>query len=84
MLEKTVGMMISDDYKERFKAEYWQTLYRQQKLYSMLVKYKAGTLGFKPSCPYSILEEQLRIMGNYLMILEARAEIEGIILKKGE
>lgn len=79
-LQDTIELMTSDDYKDRFKAEYYQTLDRQQKLFKMCVKYKAGTLSFVPRCSYELLEEQLRIMGRYLMLLEARAEIEGISL----
>ena len=79
-LKDTVEMMNSPDYKERFKAEYRQTSIRYGKLFSMLVKYKAGTLNFVPRCPYDLLFEQLQMMGRYLMLLEARAEIEGIEL----
>lgn len=79
-LKDTIEMMNSPDYKERFKAEYWQTAIRQRKLYRMCVKYKAGTLGFAPNCTLEMLLEQLRLMGQYLMILEARAEVEGIQL----
>ena len=77
---ETVELMLSDDYKERFKAEYLQTQLRYQKLYRMCIKYKAGTLDFVPSCSLEMLMEQLRIMGQYIMMLEARAEIEGIQL----
>lgn len=80
-LKDTIELMLSDDYKERFKSEYAQLLIRQQKLFGMLVKYKAGTLNFVPKCSYELLFEQLQLMGRYLMLLEARAEIEGIPLK---
>lgn len=76
----TIEMMNSPDYKERFKAEYRQLLIRQQKLFKMLIKYKAGTLDFVPRCSYDLLFEQLRTMGQYLMLLEVRAEVEGINL----
>jgi hypothetical protein len=79
-LINTIEMMISKDYKERFMAEYHQTSIRQQKLFRMLVKYKAGTLPFVPRCSYELLEQQLKIMGQYLLIMEARAEVEGITL----
>lgn len=79
-LNDTIEMMNSPDYKERFKAEYIQLKIRYSKLYRMCVKYKAGTLNFVPSCSLDILVEQLRAMGNYIMILEARAEIENIPL----
>ena len=79
-LKDTIEMMNSPDYKERFKAEYRQTAIRYQKLFRMCVKYKAGTLDFVPSCSIEVLMEQLRHMGQYLMLLEVRAEIEGIPL----
>ena len=79
-LRDTIEMMDSADYKERFKAEYRQLKIRYNKLYRMVVKYKAGTLTFVPSCSLELLIEQLRAMGNYAMLLEARAEIEGISL----
>ena len=79
-LKDTVEMMQSDDYKERFKAEYYQTLERFNKLYNLLIKHEAGTLDFVPSCPIALLQEQKMYMDNYLHILEVRAEIEGIKL----
>lgn len=79
-IRDTIEMMNSTNYKERFKAEYLQTKIRYNKLFRMCVKYKAGTLDFVPSCSIDVLMEQLRIMGQYLMMLEVRAEIEDIIL----
>lgn len=79
-LKDTIEMMNSEDYKERFKAEYYQTKIRYDKLHSMLVKNEAGTLDFKPTCPVSVLAIQKRYMGEYLRQLEIRAEIEGIEL----
>jgi hypothetical protein len=80
-LSKTVKMMDSTDYKERFKAEYFQTKIRYDKLHQMLIKYEAGTLDFTPTCDIEILERQARYMGNYLKCLEIRAEIEKIKLE---
>ena len=80
-LKDTIEMMTSDDYKERFKAEYWQTKIRYQKLHNMLVKHDAGTLAFTPTCPIELLRIQKSYMGNYLNKLEVRAEIEGIVLE---
>lgn len=80
-LKDTIKMMNSEDYKERFKAEYWQTKIRYDKLHAMLVKYEAGTLSFTPTCPIYVLYEQSRIMLKYLDQLEIRAEIEGIDLE---
>lgn len=80
-LKDTVEMMNSDDYKERFKAEYLQTKIRYDKLHKMLIKHEAGTLEFTPTCPIRILTEQKRYMGEVLRCLEIRAAIEGISLE---
>lgn len=80
-LNETVKMMESTDYKERFKAEYYQTKIRYDKLHQMLIKYEAGTLDFTPTCDIEILERQARYMRNYLKCLEIRAEIEKIKLE---
>lgn len=80
-LKDTVKLMDSNDYKERFKAEYLQTKIRHDKLEKMLIKYKAGTLEFTPSCDIGLLDDQLGYMKNYLRILRIRAEIEGVNLE---
>ena len=77
---ETIEMMTSSDYKERFKAEYYQLKLRYDSLHKMLVKYHAKTLDFTPSCDISLLTEQKRYMGEYLRCLEIRAEVENIEL----
>ena len=79
-LKDTVEMMVSDDYKERFVAEYTQLKIRYDKLYAVLEKYAADKLDFKPTCPIEILYEQLDHMEAYLSVLETRAKYEGIEL----
>lgn len=79
-LSDTIDFMCSNDYKDRFKAEYYQVKIRYDKLHKMLVKYSAGTLEFQPSCPIEILRNQCSHMGSYLYDLEVRAEIEKIEL----
>ena len=76
----TVELMASDDYKERFKAEYYQTEIRYNKLHEMIVRYEANTLNFEPKCSIDILKKQASYMGDYLYMLEVRAEIEGVEL----
>lgn len=76
----TTKLMISKDYKDRFKAEYYQTVIRFDKLYEMIVKYENGTLEFKPTCSIDILKKQKDIMFKYIGILEERAKIEKINL----
>lgn len=79
-LRDTVALMNSDDYQERFKAEYYQLKIRREKLCGMLAKLEAGVLDFEPTCSKSLLAEQCAVMGRYLHILEVRAEAEGIAL----
>ena len=79
-LKDTIEMMQSDDFKERFRAEYYQTKIRYDKLDAMTVKYEAGTLPFTPNCSPELLKEQKSYMGNYIRCLKIRAEIEGIEL----
>ena len=79
-LRDTVEMMNSADYKERFKAEYYQLDARIYKLTGMVSNYQMGTLDFTPSCPLAILEAQLNAMQIYAYTLRERAEIEGIKL----
>ena len=76
----TVELMVSDDYKNRMKAEYLQTKIRYDKLHKMIVKYESNTLNFEPSCSLDLLKKQVSAMGQYLYYLECRAEIEGIEL----
>lgn len=79
-LNDTIELMKSEDYKKRFKAEYYQLEIRCEKLASMIEKYKAGKLDFEPVCPIEMLEEQLKHMREYLWILEERSFMEGINL----
>ena len=76
----TVEKMNSENYKERFRAEYFQLKIRAEGLEKMLEKYKAGTLPFEPSCDYEILYTQYIFMKHYQYTLEDRARIENIIL----
>ena len=79
-LKDTIELMGSEDFKERFRAEYFQTKIRYDKLYSMIVKYEAGKLNFTPKCSLDLLKNQAKAMKDYLYILEMRATIEGINL----
>lgn len=79
-LKDTVEMMVSSDYKDRFKAEYAQGVIRYQKLRDMLAKWDAGELTFNPTCPRSTYNMQISAMTDYIAVLEARAVMEGIIL----
>jgi hypothetical protein len=90
-LKDTIKNMTSEDYKERFIAEYQQTKIRYEKLKAFnttieaarRTSYEADCKKIalpKHDCPDDILREQQNIMGQYLHILEVRAVIEGIEL----
>lgn len=79
-LKDTIEMMNSYDYKERFKAEYYQLLIRKNKLSDMLEKYKNNQLDFTPSCSYELLHKQLVFMECYINTLKERAKVENVDL----
>ena len=79
-LRQTMSMMDNADYKERFKAEYYQIAIRYEKLLAMCEKWDRGTLDFVPTCPRATYNFQLRAMKDYKGILEIRAKLEGIEL----
>lgn len=81
-MEMTIDLMTSEDYKDRFKAEYLQTKIRYYKLFNVIIKMEAGTLDFTPSCSKEVLEDQLYYMNEYLRTLRIRAEIENIDLEE--
>lgn len=93
-LKDTIETMQSADYKERFKAEYYQLKIRYEKLKAFNNKIEAAQRSqcdpFQPpakrleepkhDCPADMLKQQQHLMGEYLHILEVRAVIEGIEL----
>jgi hypothetical protein len=79
-LRDTVDLMLSDDYKDRFKAEYLQLKIRYEKLKVMLDKWDNDELDFTPTCPREIYDEQIEGMETYLDVLVDRADLEGIDL----
>ena len=79
-LKDTIGMMLDDDYKERFKAEYHQLKIRYNKLHRVIVMAEADALPFQLTCPLDLLKEQRMHMGKYIQCLEVRAKLECIEL----
>lgn len=59
-LKDTVALMASADYKERFKAEYYQLVIRFKKLQTMLEKWDKGKLDFTPTCPKAVYAFRLK------------------------
>lgn len=79
-LPQTALGMISRDYKERFKAEYEQLVIRYNGLNRMIENWDRGCLSFKPTCPRSTYDLQLKTMRDYIAVLEARAVMENVEL----
>ena len=88
-LKDTAKRMQSEDYKERFKAEYYQTKIRYDKLKHFNTVIEAAEMTAyadnaveipEHDCPLHLLRDQQRVMGEYLHILEVRAVIENIDL----
>ena len=83
-LKERVELTNSEDYKERFVAEYRQVKIRYEKLKNFCNKIEVETmLGkevTKHDCPLELLREQQKYMGLYLSVLEKRALIENIVL----
>ncbi len=79
-LEDTIDLMLSENYKDRFVAEYAQLSMRFERLRAMLTRWDAGCLEFTPTCPRAVLQEQADAMLAYMAVLEKRADLEGIDL----
>lgn len=82
ILSETINSMVSNDYKERFIAEYQQVVIRYKGLKKMLDNWDKNKLTFTPTCPRSTYDMQINAMTDYIAVLEARAVMEGIDLNK--
>lgn len=79
-LKDTVDMMLSDDYTERFKAEYRQLTCRIAALQKTVTEMEKGTKKDKSKCTVDLLQWQLDVMRSYQKVLKRRAEVEKIKL----
>lgn len=77
-LKDTVELMLSEDYEDRFKAEFYQLKIRYEKLKTMLDKWDNRELDFTPTCKREVYDFQIDAMENYLDVLADRAEIEKV------
>ena len=73
-------MINSEDYRDRFVAEYKQLVIRYKGLMNMLDKWDRGELNFEPTCPRSTYNMQIKAMTDYIAVLEARAVMEEVTL----
>ena len=78
-LSATNKLMISEDYKERFLAEYIQLETRYEALMNIIWKYDHGEkLGFELDTPMHLLKKQAKAMYEYISALNERARFEDI------
>ena len=84
--EETVQMMLSEDYKARFVAEYRQTKIRYERLKKFYNRIEMAETHPKKvempphDCNVELLSSQMFHMRNYLDILDKRAIVEDICL----
>ena len=79
-LKDTINLMTSNDYKERFLAEYWQLKIRHQKLQIAIAR-KSQRLDRDTKTPIDALQAQAHVMERYLNLLRLRAREEDILLE---
>lgn len=79
-LKDTIQQMLSEDYRDRFKAEYYQVKIRYDKLVDMLDRWDKGQLLFSPTCLRELLWRQVTVMEDYMDLLIERSIVEGIDL----
>lgn len=79
-LKDTIQQMLSGDYRDRFKAEYYQVKIRYDKLVDMLDRWDKGQLLFSPTCPRELLWRQVTVMEDYMDLLIERSIAEDIDL----
>ena len=77
-LSEITKLMLDGDYRNRFRAEYYHVKLRLSNLKAVLKLWDSNKLNFKPDCPRSIYNLQLKAMEDYLAVLEARAAIEHV------
>lgn len=79
-LQDTVKFMCSEDPKERLIAEYYQAFNRYLTLRNVLNLWDAKATNFIPQCPRSLYEMEVRVLTDYLTILETMAAMKHINL----
>ena len=79
-LSDTCELMCSEDYRQRFIAEYKQLEIRYDSLCRMISDCILGKLNFEPKCSIGIKKKKKYVMEEYMEVLRQRAVIEHISL----
>jgi len=77
-LKDTIPGMLSDDHKERLKAEYQQLIIRARRLKNVIDAAEDGRLDFNLNSPIELLKSQYEYMTCYIGTLVKRMANEGI------
>ena len=78
-MKNSVDYMLSDDWKQRFIAEYAQLVTRIEKIIDVV--WYEESIDNAVKCPFGLLDLQVDKMTEYKQILEIRADIYGIDLE---
>lgn len=81
-MKETVDLMLSEDRKERLRAEYWQTKNRMNKLDAYIAKANAGE-EIEAEDSIEVLIAQGAAMHEYFYFLEMRMKMSGLIEPEG-
>lgn len=79
-LEETVDLMLSDNWEDRFKAEYYQLEYRYVALNKSLMEADLSAETAEQTMNLHYRREQLNNMRMYLLSMKTVAAAEGIEL----
>lgn len=79
-LEDTIPLMKSECFKDRLRAEYYQTAIRLTKLDSVIERYENGTIDFVPRTTLDDYKKQAKFMRQYVYVLLDRCPQEGVDL----
>lgn len=80
-LKDTCELMVSDNYRKRFEAEYYQLVIRYRKLKKLVSDWESGKLQFRPDGTIDAYHKQLKAMKEYIAVLLFRAMVEDIELE---
>jgi hypothetical protein len=78
--ETIVPLISSDDYRDRFKGEFYELNRRIQALEKLLNDAGEGKLDFELKSGTAALKKQLKAMKDYSEVLALRAKLEDISL----
>jgi len=77
-LKDTVNLMLSDDWRDRLKAEWLQVKIRYERLIGAINMADQGKGKYRSAEGRAVLKSQRDSMANYMTMLELRMEDAGI------